>query len=365
MRHRFHSLCPYFAVFPESFAAHWIAKLSAPGDIVLDPFSGRGTTAFQALLMSRNAIACDVNPVAYCITRAKTQAPAVPDEVSKRIDRLADRFAADRWEDARAQLPPFFRVAYAPETLRQILYLRSKLRWKRSRTDALITALALGALHGESDRGANYFSNQMPRTIATKPDYSVRFWRERKKSAPRRDVFSVIRRLLAFRYVTPPPAREALVLHSDMRRLPELCPVSRGHVRLAITSPPYLDMTRYVEDQWLRLWFLGGEPRPVYRGHGRDDRPTNQKGWWRFMAEAWRTIGIMVAPRGHVVFRLGGKNLPVRDVRDGLVAASRESGRQCELQETHVSEIARRQTQSFRPNSVGCVFEVDCSFYLH
>jgi DNA methylase len=364
MRHRFHSLCPYFAVFPESFAAEWIDRLTAPGDTVLDPFSGRGTVPFQALLMGRNAIACDLNPVAYCITRAKTQAPADAATILRRIDELARRFNPDDWEGRRRALPPFFRVAYAPTTLRQVLYLRSRLRWEKSNIDTFIAAIALGALHGESDRGKNYFSNQMPRTIATKPDYSIRFWRDRSKHAPDRDVFAVMRRVVAFRYVTPPPTRTAFVAQSDMRTLPELCPISRGRVKLAITSPPYLDMTRYVEDQWLRLWFLGGEPRPVYKHHGQDDRRTNARGWWKLMAEAWTVIGSMVAPKGHVVFRLGGKNLPIRSIRDGLVAASRKSGRRCELRETQVSEIRRRQTQSFRPNSVGCIYEVDCHFQM-
>jgi hypothetical protein len=364
MRHRFHSLCPYFAVFPEDFAAEWIDKLTAPGDIILDPFSGRGTTAFQALLMGRNAIACDSNAVAYCITRAKTQAPVNQSQILRRINDLARRYSSVDWDRPQRDLPPFFHVAYASETLRQILYLRSRLRWRKSNVDAFIAAIALGALHGESDRGKNYFSNQMPRTISTKPDYSIRFWHDRGQRAPRRDVFAVMRRLVAFRYVSSPPTRAAFVVQSDMRQLPELCPVSRGRVRLAITSPPYLDMTRYVEDQWLRLWFLGGEPRPVYRHHGRDDRRTNARAWWELMAEAWKVIGSMVAANGHVVFRLGGKNLPVRDIREGLVAASHKSGRHCELRETYVSEIRRRQTPAFRPNSVGCMFEVDCHFQL-
>ena len=55
MRHRLHALCPYFAMFPESFAETWIDQLSKPGEIVLDPFSGRGTTAFQSMLMGRQA----------------------------------------------------------------------------------------------------------------------------------------------------------------------------------------------------------------------------------------------------------------------------------------------------------------------
>src|SRR5260370_33378460 len=71
MRHRFHALCPYFAMFPESFASTWIERLTKPGEVVLDPFSGRGTTAFQALLMRRRAIACDVNDVASWPRRAK------------------------------------------------------------------------------------------------------------------------------------------------------------------------------------------------------------------------------------------------------------------------------------------------------
>ena len=49
MRHRFRSICPYFAMFPESFVK---ARLSAGphAGVVFDPFCGRGTTAFQALL---------------------------------------------------------------------------------------------------------------------------------------------------------------------------------------------------------------------------------------------------------------------------------------------------------------------------
>lgn len=50
MRHRFHSICPYFAMFPEAFAEQWIKKLTKPEETVLDPFSGRGTTALTALL---------------------------------------------------------------------------------------------------------------------------------------------------------------------------------------------------------------------------------------------------------------------------------------------------------------------------
>ena len=50
MRNRLHSICPYFAMFPEEFARNHIENLTDKGDLVLDPFSGRGTTLLQALL---------------------------------------------------------------------------------------------------------------------------------------------------------------------------------------------------------------------------------------------------------------------------------------------------------------------------
>lgn len=62
-------------MFPEAFAEEWIARLTKPADVIMDPFCGRGTTPFQALLMGRGAIANDINPVAYCVTKAKSRAP--------------------------------------------------------------------------------------------------------------------------------------------------------------------------------------------------------------------------------------------------------------------------------------------------
>jgi len=53
------------AVFPESLARDHILSWSNEGDIVLDPFSGSGTTAKMAKLMGRQFIGIEVNPE-YC-----------------------------------------------------------------------------------------------------------------------------------------------------------------------------------------------------------------------------------------------------------------------------------------------------------
>ena len=170
-------------MFPESFAEKWIGRLSRPGDVVLDPFSGRGTTAFQSVLMGRKSVACDVNDVAYCITRAKTKAPSLT-TIRRRLTLLEKGYDQPRWSRVSKTLPEFFHVAYHKKTLSQILYLREALNWRANDTDCMIAGLTLGALHGESEKSPSYLSNQMPRTISTKPAYSVRFWKKHGRPVP-------------------------------------------------------------------------------------------------------------------------------------------------------------------------------------
>lgn len=257
MRHRFHSLCPYFAMFPESFAETWLERLTRKNDVVLDPFSGRGTTAFQALLMGRRAVACDVNDVAFCVTKAKTDAPKLK-SIKRRIAQLEQGFDGRQWRHAAGQSGEFFRFAFSSRTFQQLLFLRESLRWRSHRVDTMIAALVLGSLHGEMDKSRSYLSNQMPRTISTKPAYSVRFWKRKRLDAPERDVFELLRTRAEFRYESDPPIGNALVLHRDMRELPRLRKDLPERISCVVTSPPYFDVTDFEEDQWLRLWFLGG-----------------------------------------------------------------------------------------------------------
>ncbi len=362
-RHRFHALCPYFAMFPETFVEEWIDRVCRKTDTVLDPFCGRGTAPFQALLMGRSAIGCDINPVAFCVTRAKTNAPAAS-AVRRRITILENAYRGDQWEPQRRGLPCFFRRAYAPETLRQVLYLRHTLNWRGSAPDCMIAAMTLGALHGESNKSPSYLSNQMPRTISTKPDYSIRFWKKHGNVAPDRDAFDLLRKQTDFRYKTSPPESCANVFNADMRELPRLLRYSHAPIRCAITSPPYLDVTSFEEDQWLRLWLLGGPPHPTYRQVSRDDRHEDLASYWGLIADLWRVLGCVLSPRANVVIRIGGKGVTAEQLVNGLVATSAFSKRKALLAHHEVSNIKRRQTDSFRPGSKGCSFEVDCHFQL-
>jgi len=345
-------MCPYFAMFPEGFAEEWIERLTKPGDTVLDPFSGRGTTALQALLMGRKAVACDVNDVAYCLTKAKTNAPPLR-SVFRRLTRLKKGFDRRSWWRVAANQSEFFHFAYAPRTREQLLYLRKVLRWQSSPVDAMIGALVLGSLHGDAGEQKPYLSNQMPRTISTKPRYSVEFWKRREMEPIEKDVFTLLHERASYRYESVPPAGEAAVFRTDMRELDSMQVSFPGKIRCAITSPPYLNVTNFEEDQWLRLWFLGGPARPMKMRLSRDDRHVSPARYWSFIGDMWRSFSLVLARNAQIVLRLGARNEDPELLQRKLVASCVFARRRTVLADWNVSEIRGRQTRAFRPGSRG------------
>jgi hypothetical protein len=313
--------------------------------------------------MERRAIATDVNPVAYCVTRAKTFAPRRA-TVMARLLQLEGGYRARDWERKRGDLPEFFNWCYSRKTLGQLLYLRSALRWKETRADAFLAGATLGILHGESAKTSSALSNQMPRTISTKPAYSIRWWRERDSHPPERDCFEAIRNAIAFRYASDPPEGKAQVFCRDMRELAWISDDLMGPIKCVITSPPYFDVTNFEEDQWLRLWFLGGPPVPRAGRISSDDRHSDASRYWNMIGDMWRSLGRVVASRADIVIRIGAKRIRPEALKRGLEVSSMVSGRRVELVHWETSKIRNRQTDAFRPGSVGCSVEVDCHFRM-
>jgi len=67
-----HGVHPYPAKFIPQIAYNLIKILSLPGETVLDPFCGSGTTALESKLHNRNSINIDLNPLAKIIGIVKT-----------------------------------------------------------------------------------------------------------------------------------------------------------------------------------------------------------------------------------------------------------------------------------------------------
>ena len=203
----------------------------------------------------------------------------------------------------------------------------------------------------------------MPRTISTKPAYSVRFWKKHGYKAPRRDTFELLRDMISFRFQSNLPKGDAVIVNEDMRKLPMLLD-RRQKIRCVITSPPYFDVTNFEEDQWLRLWFLGGPPYPTRGRISQDDRHSDASKYWTFIADMWRMLGQVLTKNADIVVRLGTGRIAAEKIPVLLAACAQFSQRRVSLVSSATSPLKRRQTDAFRPGSSGCRVEVDCHFCM-
>jgi site-specific DNA-methyltransferase (adenine-specific) len=288
-----HPMCSYLASFPASLAHAFIARYSRPGDVVIDPFSGRGTTPLQADAEGRIGVGNDLNPFAHLLTAAKVE-PALAAETRTRLAALRLAWAADAPEwlalgerviahplhpaskvpvagsgegpSARTEpVPDEVAIAFHPRTLGQLLLVRSKLRLD-DRVDRFLAAALSGILHGKTP---SYLSTVMPNTFSMAPRYVRDFAARTDFHAPERDVFDALSAKLDRLYRQPVPAVGGLALHGDARtagRRARAALRARGlpdRARLAVMSPPYLRVLKYGYYNWLRTWLLGFDAHAI------------------------------------------------------------------------------------------------------
>jgi site-specific DNA-methyltransferase (adenine-specific) len=288
--HSFHPMCSYLASFPAALAHAFIARYSRRGDVVLDPFSGRGTTPLQAAAEGRIGVGNDLNPFAHLLTAAKVE-PATPADARTRLAALrlawaaesgawlalADRVhtdpttrvpragSGDTPDSAAETVPAEVAVAFHPRTLAQLLLVRTSLDLSRP-ADRFLAAAVTGILHGKS---ASYLSEIMPNTFSMAPRYVRDFAARTDFHSPDRDVFDGVERKLGRLYRQGPPQAPGLALLGDARDVAGRARTAlraRGlpdRARLVVTSPPYLRVVKYGYYNWLRTWFLGFDAHEI------------------------------------------------------------------------------------------------------
>ncbi|WP_220202441.1 DNA methyltransferase [Reticulibacter mediterranei] len=67
-----HTFYKYPARFSPAFVRAAITEFSQPGDVILDPFMGSGTSLVEALISDRHAIGSDINTLAHFLAQVKT-----------------------------------------------------------------------------------------------------------------------------------------------------------------------------------------------------------------------------------------------------------------------------------------------------
>lgn len=245
-------------MFPTGFADAVVASFTQPGDVVIDPFAGRGTAIFSAAHQGRVGLGVEINPVGWTFAMAKLY-PAAPGSVEARLTGIAE--SAWTYKSQSESLPTFFHHCFSAPVRSFLLAAREQLDWRVNHVDRTAMAMLLVYLHGKRDAA---FSNQMRQTKSMAPDYAIRWWQERDLRPPDVDPLSFLQKRIKWRYAKgiPEIAPSDVILGNSEVVLRDLqagrCQASPA--RLLFTSPPYYRVTNYHYDQWLRLWLLGAPP---------------------------------------------------------------------------------------------------------
>jgi DNA modification methylase len=250
--HSLHYIISYRASFKPELPSFFINEFLSgkKGQIVLDPFGGRGTTTLQANLEGQFAIHNDINPLSVYIAKARQFIPSYS-EIEKKLAGI-DLKQKVEFNEKEKELLHFFH----PNTLKEIINLKEILKKDKSPVMSYIGLTALSRLHGHSN---GFFS------VYTFPQISISPLSQKKNNEKRNqkpEYKEIKSRILSkakrdLKESLPPFytefAKKNLYLNEPSTNLKSIKDAS---VDLVITSPPFLDKVNYIEDNWMKAWFL-------------------------------------------------------------------------------------------------------------
>lgn len=292
----------YRACFKPQLPRFFIEALTEEGEVVYDPFSGRGTTAIEAALMNRSSIANDINPLSEILASPRVRPPKHSD-VRLRLEQIP--FKKD--QKSEIDLSMFFHR----DTEGEIVSLREYLRTRRASgaeddVDRWIRMVATNRLTGHSTGFFSVYS--LPPNQAASQESQRKINRKLDQTPEYRDVKRIIlkksKQLLSEigekeRRNLENPGNSHLFLCADARGTVQ---ISSDSVRLTVTSPPFLDIVQYSSDNWLRCWFNDIDVGVVAK---RITMSRTVEEWTRVMVDVFRELYRVTAKGGWVAFEVG------------------------------------------------------------
>lgn len=250
-RYSAHGLHEYKGKFNPQVAKAILNIFAAkPGQTVLDPFCGSGTSLVECAHLGIDAIGTDINPLAVFIANAKLRSLQIPaerllrDGISCLID--AEKYSCIHFvgDERDIYLQSWFPMDY----LQQIEKLRIAIKQSGSASTNIMLVIASNLLRD--------YSLQEPHDLRI---------RRRKSPFPEKSFFQAYREALeAFCKKLSDFQRNVGVVEIKQRAINIDCKNAMGHdglgantFDLALTSPPYATALPYIDTQRLSLVWLG------------------------------------------------------------------------------------------------------------
>jgi len=290
----------YRACFKPQLPKFFIERLTAPGDVVYDPFMGRGTTLIEAALHDRVPIGCDINPLSPILCEPRLN-PLGIEAVERRLKSIPTTSSGEVREDLLA--------FYHPTTLSEICALREYLldRQENNELDSVDRWIRMVATNRLTGHSTGFFSvYTLPPNQAVSIESQLRINEKRDQTPPRREIGPIILKKTRSLLSRLAPlidscvwtrGKQAKFITGSASKTPD---IKSGSVQLVITSPPFLDVVNYQQDNWLRCWFNGINPEEVEIWHLK--KPED---WQAAMTKVFKELARVLHPGGHVAFEVG------------------------------------------------------------
>ncbi len=301
LTHRFYR---YPARFSPDFAARAIEAFTEPGEYVLDPFMGGGTTVVEGLARGRRVVGCDINQLSGFLARVKST-PLSKDDVKAieswvgRLEQLTNlrlsRLDQGDWQTYQRNIPWWLRktLEFALASVEDLSSSRiqrfARCSLIRTAQWALDCRTVLPTRKDFLERHRSDLNDMLAGIAAFKERFHSSFDRER---AP----VTAQRRLLV---------RDTAGLETDGR-----LPHEWGAPRLVLTSPPYVGVhilyhrwqVRSRRETPAPYWLAGkldGKPSSYY--NFADRRQQHMTGYLAVMRATFSSIVRLMDERSILV----------------------------------------------------------------
>lgn len=284
----------YRACFKSELPNFFIKRLTKPGDYVYDPFMGRGTTLVEASILNRNCIGNDINPVSKILTEPRLNPPLLHN-IKTRLDSINLRNTVNV---ANEELDMFF----SEKTLIQIVNLKNYFKNKKN-TDIVDNWIKMVATNRLTGHSKGFFSvYTMPPNQAVSRKSQININRKRNQVPQDKDIKEIIlkksKQLL--KDITYNKQKvDYTLLSNPAHETPE---ISDNKINLIVTSPPFLDIVNYSQDNWLRLWFNDIDEKE-YSSKLTLCKTVEQ--WSDEMAKAFKEFKRILQDKGFIAFEVG------------------------------------------------------------
>lgn len=290
---------PYVGAFSQSVAEWFIRVYSNPGDTVMEPFGGRGTTAMQSLWHGRNIIINDLSPYSNTLCHSILYTPYMRD-VLYFIDILEGYINSDRCnistgyagkgsDNDTAKL-------YHEKTFEQIIKLRNILNHhdvllglgddlfadigQEYKNDikkvytyrhevVLFTRMVMSQLMMHSSQDMSFNGIKTRGTDNTYIKGILKYYNSLGETPKDINIYENMRHYvnkmgldeLGIRNKFGRLSRQLISCDARKLDLPDKC------ADIVVTSPPYYANLNYGMANWLRLFAIGGIGDPLVGGH--------------------------------------------------------------------------------------------------